>query len=260
MTQIRTWPMAVIGLALIGGTASAQDADIRPPAEQYRLRLHYNTSKPELTGDTRKGTEDSDFVDFKDDLGFQDKRTFDARGIIQFGKGKKLRASYTALDYSGDQNAPKTFTYGNTRYERFTRVISSAKGGYYSADIEWDFVQRPWGFVGLIIGAKAIDVDVNVVDVADNVREVDTYRVPIPVAGITGRAYSQRFSVEAEISGLTIGDRGHMYDAHGAVRFHLSDRLAVQAGYRLLRLTGRDENDELNLRMRGWQYGVELSL
>lgn len=260
MTQTRTGPVAVLALALIGGSASAQDPDIRPPAERYRLRLQYRTYMPVLTGDTRKGSEDVNFVDFNDDLGFQDERTFDARAIIQFRRGKKLRVSYTPLDYQGDQNAPKTFTYGNTRYERFTRVVSSVKGAYYSADIQWDVVKRPWGFLGLIVGAKAIDVDANVVDVADNVREVDTYRVPIPVAGIAGRAYSQRFSLEGEISGLTVGDRGHMYDANGTVRFHVSDRLALQAGYRLLRLTGKDENDELNLRLGGWQFGLELSL
>ena len=260
MTQTRTGLAAVLALALLGGTASAQDPDIRPAAERYSLRLHYNTYAPELTGDTRKGSADSDFIDFNDDLGFQDARTFDARAIIQFRRGRKLRVSYTPLDYQGDQDAPKTFTYGDTRYERFTRVRSSVKGGYYSADIQWDLVQRPWGFLGLIVGAKAIDVDANVVDVADNVREVDTYRIPIPVAGVAARAYSQKFSLEGEITGLTIGDRGHMYDANATVRFHVSDRLGLQAGYRLLRLTGKDNNDELNLRLRGWQFGVELSL
>lgn len=260
MTQIRTGTMAVLAVALLGGAVSAQDLDVRPPAERYRLRLHYNTYSPTFTGDTRKGSEDADFIDFNDDLGFQDERLFDARGIIQFGRGRKLRVSYVPLDYRGDHVAPKTFTYGNTRYERSTRVRSSVVGGYYSADIEWDFIQRPWGFLGLIVGAKAIDVDATVVDVADNVREVDTYRVPIPVAGLAGRAYSGKFSVEAEISGLSIGARGHMYDANGTARFHISDRLALQGGYRLLRLTGKDENDELNLKMGGWQYGVELSL
>jgi hypothetical protein len=260
MTQIRTGTMAVLALSLAGGAVSAQDLDIRPPAERYRLRVHYNTYSPTFTGDTRKGSEDADFIDFDDDLGFQDERLFDARGIIQFGRGKKLRVSYSPLDYQGDHDAPKTFTYGSTRFERFTRVRSSVVGGYYSADIQWDFVQRPWGFLGLIVGAKAIDVDATVVDVADNVREVDTYRVPIPVVGLAGRAYSQRFSVEAEISGLSVGANGHMYDGNGTVRFHLSDRLALQAGYRLLRLTGKHENDELNLRMKGWQYGIELSL
>ncbi len=260
MTQTRTGPMAVLALALIGGSASAQDPDIRPPAERYRLRLQYRTYMPVLTGDTRKGSEDVNFVDFNDDLGFQDERTFDARGIIQFRRGAKLRVSYTPLDYQGDQNAPRTFTYGSNRYERLTRVVSSVKGAYYSADIQWDVVKRPWGFLGLIVGAKAIDVDANVVDVADNVREVDTYRVPIPVAGITGRAYSQKFSIEGEISGLTAGKRGHMFDADGTARFHVSDRLALQAGYRLLRITGKDDNDELNLRLGGWQFGIELSL
>lgn len=260
MTQTRTGAAAVLALVVLSGTALAQDPDIRPPAERYALRLQYRTYMPTFTGDARKGTDDENFVDFNDDLGFQDERTFDARGIIQFRRGKKLRFSYTPLDYSGDQNAPKTFTYGSTRYERFTRVRSSVKGAYYSADIQWDVVQRPWGFLGLIVGAKAIDVDTSVVDVADNVREVDTFRVPIPVVGVTGRAYSQRFSIEGEISGLSVGKSGHMYDADGAVRFHVSDRLALSAGYRLLRINGKDANDEVNLRMGGWQFGLELSL
>jgi hypothetical protein len=252
--------MAVLVLVLLGGSAFAQDPDVRPAAERYGLRLHYNTSVPDLSGDTRKGTEDSNFVDFNEDLGFQNERIFDARAIIQFKRGKKIRFGYTPLDYSGDQDAPKTFTYGDTRFERFTRVHSSAKGGYLSADIQWDFVQKPWGFVGLIVGAQAIDVDVNVVDVADNVREVDTYRYPVPVAGIALRAYSGKFSFEGEISGLSVGDRGNVFDTHGMVRFHVSDRLALQGGYRLLRITGNEGNAELNLRLQGWLYGLELSL
>ena len=260
MTQTRIAAAAVLGLALVGGNASAQAPDTRPPAERYGLRLQYRTYMPNFTGDARKGTADENFVDFNEDLGFKDERTFDARGIIQFRRGRKLRVSYTPLDYTGDQNAPKTFTYGGTRYERATRVRSSVKGAYYSADIQWDVVQRPWGFVGLIVGAKAIDVDTTVVDVADNVREADTFRVPIPVVGVTGRAYSQKFSIEGEISGLSAGKSGHMYDADGTVRFHVSDRLALQAGYRLLRITGKNEPDEVNLRLAGWQFGIELSL
>jgi hypothetical protein len=260
MTQTRTGAAAVLAFALAGGTAAAQDPDIRPPAERYGLRLSWQTYMPDFTGDARKGTDVENFVDFNEDLGFTDERTFDARAILQFRRGRKLRLSYTPLDYTGDQNAPKTFSYGGTRYERFTRVRSSVKGGFYSADIQWDLVQRKWGFLGLIVGAKGIDVDTSVVDVADNVREVDTFRVPVPVVGVTGRAYSQRFSVEGEVSGLSVGKNGHMYDANGAVRFHLSDRLAASAGYRLLRINGKDDDDEVNLRMSGWQFGVELSL
>ena len=167
------------------------------------------------------------------------------------GSGTKLRGGYTPLDYSGDQDAPKTFTYGDTRYERFTRVVSSAKGGYYSADIQWDFIQKPWGFLGLIVGAKAIDVDVNVVDVADNVREVDTYRDGRSRGRPRRRASTAgKFSFEGEISGLTVGDRGNVFDTHGMARFHVSDRLALQGGYRLLRITGNEGDAEVNLRLQ----------
>ena len=251
---------AAAGLVLPAAEARAQDPDSRHPAERYVVRLQYREFLPTLTGDTRKGTEESSFVDFNDDLGFDDKRTFDARGFLQLGRGKKLRGSYTPLDYRGDQSAPRTFTYGGTRYERFTRVVSSVKGGYASLDMEWDLVTRPKGFFGIVVGAKAFDVDTVVFDAADNVREVDTFRVPIPVIGVTGRGYAGRFSVEGEFTGLTAGSRGHMYDGDAAVRFHVSDRLAVSAGYRVLRLTGKDDEDELNLRLGGWQFGVELSL
>lgn len=249
-----------LGVALAAGEAAAQDPDDRHPAERYFLRLQYREFMPDLTGDTRKGDEDSSFIDFEEDLGFDDDRTFDARAVIQFRPGRKLRASWTPLDYKGDQPAPKTFTYGGTRYERDNRVVSSVKGGYYSADIEWDIVTRPRGFLGIIVGAKAFDVDTVVFDLSDNQREVDTFRVPIPVLGVVGRAYSGKLSIEGEFSGLSVGSRGHLYDGDATARFHVSDRLAVQAGYRMLRLTGNDDEDELNLRLRGWQFGIELSL
>ena len=262
MTENRAWPFAIfaLGLALAATDARAQDPDQRHPSERYHLRLQYRYFTPDLTGDTRKGSDDVGFVDFNDDLGFEEENTFDARAYIQFGRGKKLRASYTPLDYAGDQAAPKTFTYGDTRYEIGTHVISSVKGGYLSADIQWDFVTTPKAFLGFIIGAKAIDVDSVVFDVDDNEREADTYRIGVPVIGLIGRAYSGKFSIEGEFSGLTIGDRGHMYDGDATARFHVSDRLALQAGYRILRLTGKDSDQELNVKLNGWQFGLELSL
>ena len=263
MTTSCPWPLAAAlaaGLALPAAEARAQDPDSRHPAERYVVRLQYREFMPSLTGDTRKGDEQTGFVDFNDDLGFGDERTFDARGFLQLGRGRKLRGSYTPLDYRGDQNAPRTFTYGGTRYERSTRVVSSVKGAYASLDYQWDLVTRPKGFFGIVLGAKAFDVDTVVFDASDNVREVDTFRVPIPVVGVTGRAYGGRFSVEGEFTGLSVGSRGHLYDADAAVRFHVSDKIAVSGGYRLLRLTGKDDEDELNLRLGGWQFGVELSL
>jgi hypothetical protein len=254
-------PFAILAaaLALAAADAGAQD-DPRNGAERYRLRLQYRHYMPDLTGDTRKGSDDSGFVDFNDDLGFEQETTFDARGYIQFSAGKKLRLSYTPLDYAGDNIAPKTFTYGDTRYEIGTQVQSSVKGGYYAADLEWDLVKKPQGFLGLVVGAKGIDVDTVVFDVSDNVREVDTYRIAVPVVGVVGRWYASKLSLEGEITGLTGGSRGHILDADTTARFHISDKLALQGGYRWLRLEAHDDDQEVNVKLVGWQFGIELSL
>ena len=260
MTQNRV-PFAILaaGLALAAADARAQD-DVRHPAERYHLRLQYRHYMPDLTGDTRKGSDDSGFVDFNEDLAFEQETTFDARGYIQFSPGKKLRLSYTPLDYTGDNIAPKTFTYGDTRFEIGTHVQSSVKGGYYSADIEWDLAKKPTGFLGLVAGVKAIDVDTLVYDVSDNVREIDTYRIAVPVVGIVGRWYASKFSLVGVFTGLTAGSRGHMYDADTTARFHISDKLALQGGYRWLRLEAHDDDQEVNVKLVGWQFGIELSL
>lgn len=252
---------AVLGLAV---PAAAQDLNAPPvpPAERYRLRLEYREYRPELTGKARKGTTTSEgsLIDVLDDLGLEDDRTFEGRGIFQLKQGHKLRGSYTPLEYRGDHEVPNTFTYGDTRYERFTRVRSSIKGYYAGADYEWDFIQRQGGFLGVVLGARGFDVDTVVLDVSDNVREADTIRVVVPVLGLTTRLYTGRLSFEAEATGLSVGDKGHMIEVDGGVRYHISDRLAVGIGYRYLDLEGKDGRDEVKLKLGGWQGGIELSL
>jgi hypothetical protein len=252
---------ALIALSL-ATAASAQDSSNLPPAERYGLRLQYREFRPSLTGEVQKGFEDKDgsVVNVTDALGIADKRTFDVRGTIQFKKGWKLRGSYTPLDYKGDTEVPASFTYGETRYARFERVVTTVKGAYYSADLEWDFLKGPHGFLGAVAGAKLFDVDAALVNVSINAREVDTLTSPIPVIGLATRFYAGRFSVEGEVTGLSAGSRGSAVDAEGSVRVHVSDRLAAMGGYRYLSLNGKDGKDQVRLKLGGWQFGLEISL
>ena len=252
---------ALIALSLAGG-ASAQDSSNLPPAEKYGLRLQYREFRPSLTGQAQKGSGDrsGSLVDVTDDLGIADKRTFDVRGTVQFKKGWKIRGSYTPLKYSGDTEVPRTFTYGETRYERFERVITSLKGAYYSADLEWDFLKGPHGFLGAVVGAKMFDVDASLVNASINAREVDTITAPVPVLGLASRIYAGRVSVEGEVTGLSAGSRGSMLEAEGSVRLHISDHLAAMGGYRHLSLDGKDGKDQVKLKLGGWQFGLEISL
>jgi hypothetical protein len=249
-------------LAQLGGSARASREGL-PSQEHYRLRLEYREWRPDLTGTMLKGSRDADgtIVDLNDDLALEKDRTFQARGEIQFKPGQKLRGSYTRLNYHGDiASAPHTFTFGENRFVTGNRIVTTMKGAYYSADLEFDFVKGPGGFLGGIVGARMLDVDRTLVSPTDEKREADTLRQPQPVIGVVGRAYAGRLSVEGEIAGLTFGSRGSVFEFDGSGRFHLSDRLAVQAGYRVLSAKPKDGADAVEFRMGGWHFGLELSL
>ena len=90
--------------------------------------------------------------------------------------------------------------------------------------------------------------------------DVDTITAPIPVIGLTGRGYAGKLSFEGEITGLSAGSHGSMFEVQGSVRLHISDHLAASGGYRYLSLDGKHDRDEVKLKLGGWIFGLELSL
>jgi hypothetical protein len=247
-------------VALSPAGAFAQDEG--PAPENYGLRLEYREYRPGLTGDVRMGADGDEgtLVDMVDDLGIEDERTFDARLTLKIKTGHKLRGGYMPIDYNGDQPAPRNFTFKGTTYFRADRVVTTLKGSLYSADYQWEFYRGERGFVGALLGARLFDVDTVIVDVDQGEREQDSRFAPIPVIGVMGRGYAGRVSVEGEFAGLTVGSLGSFYEFETAARLHLSDRLAVMGGYRVLKLNAKDDPDAVNFRMGGWQFGLELSL
>jgi hypothetical protein len=259
--MIRAWTGSSLAVALsLAATGGAQENVA--PAEKYGLRLQYREFRPTLTGDVQKGFEEREgsVISVTDALGVTDKRTFDIRGTIQFKPGWKLRGSYTPLDYKGDTEVNSSFTYGETRFARFEHVVSSMKGAYYSADLEWDFVRGAHGFLGAVVGAKLFDVDAALVNASINARELDTITAPVPAIGLAARFYAGRVSLEGEVAGLSIGSQGSVLDAEGSVRIHVSDRLAAMGGYRHLKLDGKDSLGQVNIKLSGWEFGLEISL
>jgi hypothetical protein len=243
----------------LAATAGAQEV---APSESYGLRLQYREFRPTLSGVVQKGFEGraGTVVSVTDGLGIADERTFDVRATVQFKPGWKIRGSYTPIDYNGDTEVGTAFTYGETRFARFENVVSSVKGAYYSADLEWDFVTGSHGFLGAVVGAKLFDVDAALVNTSINVRELDTITAVVPAIGLAGRFYAGRVSLEGEVSGLSIGSQGSVLDAEGSVRIHVSDRLAAMGGYRYLKMKGTDSLGLVDIKLKGWEFGLEISL
>lgn len=254
---------AALSLALVAaGTAQAQIEDY-PSQERYAIRLEYREFRPTLTGEVVHGSGDTvgSDVDLIDDLAVEDERTFEARAAFQIKRGHKIRLSYTPLDYQGEvAEARRTFTYGATEFRHFERVRSSFKGGYYGAGYEFDFIKGPRGYLGAVLGARLLDIDAVVAAPDRGVREVDTLRTPVPALGLATRVYSGRMSFEGELTGFSMGDRGSLWEFESSARLHISDRLAVEGGYRSVKIKGEDGKDSGDITVKGWQFGLELSL
>jgi hypothetical protein len=255
-------PGAALSLLLLGPAAYAQIEDY-PSQERYVIRVEYREFRPGLDGEITHGssTLEGTPVDLDRDLGVSDKRTFEVRGAIQIRRGHKIRGSYTPLDYSGEvAEARRDFNYGSTEYRRFDRVLSTFKGGYYGASYEWDFIRGSRGYLGAVAGARVLDIDAVVAAPERGLREVDTLRTPIPVLGGAARVYTGRVSLEGELVGFSLGNRGSVWEFETSARVHVSDRLAVQGGYRRISINGEDGADNGDIKVKGWQFGLELSL
>jgi hypothetical protein len=232
------------------------------PQERYTLRVEYREWRPTLTSEVQFGTDlvPGTVLDLKQDLGIEDERTFEAHGRLQIAPGHKLRFSVTPISYAGDTVARRSFAFNGRTYTVSTRVVSSLEGKLYTAGYEWDLVRRPQGYFGIFIGGQLFDGDASLAAPALGFDEQRSNNTPVPVLGAAARVYSGRLGLEGEFSGLTIGDRGHAYELAASARLYLSDRLALQGGYRLLKLQGEEQPDFLRVRLGGFTFGVELSL
>jgi hypothetical protein len=254
---------AALSIAFLVPAPAQAQGEAYPSQEDYVLRVEYREFRPGLQAEVVNGTPDKSgtLLDLTDDLGVEDDRTYEIRGAIQVKRGHKLRFSYTPLDYKGEvEEASQAFTYGSTDFQRFDRVVSSFKGAYAAASYEWDFVKGARGYLGGVFGARMLDIDALVSAPDKQVREVNTVRTYSPVVGVATRMYAGRMSLESEFVGFSMGSRGSVWEFDMSGRLHISDRLAVEGGYRSLSLKGEDGPDNGEIKLKGWNFGLELSL
>ena len=169
---------------------------------------------------------------------------------------EQARTKYQGLE-------ERTFNYrGHKIAARYTddRVVSSFKGGYYGASYEWDFVRGSRGYLGALIGARMLDIDALVSAPDKGVREINQVRTFAPALGVATRLYAGRMSLESEFAGMSMGSRGSLWEFEISGRAHIPDRLAVEGGYRSIKLKGEDGPDNGDILLKGWNFGLELSL
>jgi len=254
---------ALFGFALLlPAPALAQLAMNQHPAENYRLRAEYRWFSTTLEGMAARGVLDvpGTTFDVKTDLLMEDDTTWEARGTIRFGAKWKLRGGYTTLDYKGSATLESRIRLDDTTFQAGEAVSSSLKGGYYGGDLEWDFLTSGTGYLGVIAGARAPDVDVVLSSPALSKRELATYRPVCPVLGVAARLYANRVSIEGFASTFAKIPGRKVTDLEISARINLSDRLAIGGGYRYLSFTAENGADFADFKVSGFTYGIELGL
>jgi hypothetical protein len=239
--------------------ASAAHAGELPGPEQYKFRIEYQEWRPDLSAEIRSGTLGTR-LDLKDDLGIVDERTFEVRGGLQLLPGFKIRGSVTPIEYSADLRIDRSFVFNGRAYPVSAQVLSNVSGELYSAHLEFDLLKTPVGYLGVMIGGELFDGSASIAAPQFGLLEAEELNTPVPVVGATGRFYAGRLSLEGELSGLTIGDRGHSYEVRLGARFHIVERIAVGLGYRFFKIEGQDDPDFIDFRQGGLTFGAELSL
>lgn len=246
----------LLSLALVAPPGRAAEL---PAPEQYKLRVEYQEWRPDLSAELSSGLLGTR-LDLKDDLGIADERSFEVRGALQLVPGFKIRGGVTPLDYLADVRIDRTFVFNGRVYPVSARVVSEVSGKLYSAHLEFDLLKTPVGYLGVMIGGELFDGRASIAAPQFGLIEAEELNTPVPVVGATGRLYAGRLSFEGELTGLTIGDRGHTYEMRLGARFHIVERVAVGAGYRFFKIEGRDDPDFVDFRQGGLTFGAELSL
>jgi hypothetical protein len=257
MLQRSSLPLAFL---LTLGAAASTAAQELPTPERYHLRAEYLWWWPKLGAEVQKG-ETGTLTNVTDDLGVGDERTYQIRGTLRAGASHKLFGTYTRLDYAGDVTDHPTVRYGSEAFFRGTRLVTSMRGGYYGGQYEWDFAKGEWGFMGAVVGARLLDLDVVLVAPAEARREQESVRVWRPVVGVSGRGYlAKRISVAGSLAGLTVGSRGYAVEFEATVQIHLFDRIGLKGGYSSFKVKDDNGSNLIEFRDNGGTLGVELSL
>jgi hypothetical protein len=247
---------------LIASASLAEAQSLVPDAEQYHVRLEVRRWQAGLdseiqmsSGDDPTGT----LIDVKKDLGVEDHGSFEFRAAVQLGLGKKLRFGFTPLNYKGDKRIERQFRFESTVYNVNTRVVTAVKGTRYTGEFEWDLFHGEKGYLGLLIGVKAFDGNTLLVAPELGAREAEGIQVPVPVVGLATRIYAGQVSVSAEASGLTIGDRGNLYELDLGLHVDVVDHLGVGLGFRLLSMHGEHDRDVIDFKLSGLYLGADVN-
>jgi hypothetical protein len=200
-------------------------------------------------------------IDFKTDLGLEDKNLPDLRLVLSPSRRHKFRFEFIPIKYEQQGVLKRTIVFNGQRYNVGLPVTSLLYWKAYRFGYEFDFITLDRGYAGFVIEAKYTDVQVDLTSAAAN--EFVRAQAPIPAIGGIGRFYVvPNISITGEVTGFRLPENlvkdahAHYvdFDLYGTVNF--TNQVGAQIGYRSLDVGYLVETDNGVFKMKGMYFGV----
>jgi hypothetical protein len=256
----------VLGLLLIAPAAHAQFAatPFSDPAtgERYHIEASFGWWNPapdfEIASESLGvlGTR----INAVTDLGIEKKRVPELRIVLRPGQKHKFRLDYLPMSYTAVSQIHREFIFNGIKYGLNLPVTTDLSWKTWHLGYEYDFVYRDRGFVGLVLQAKATDIQANIKAAIGS--EFARAQAPIPTIGGIGRVYvAPNISITGQLDFFKIPEsideryQAHYFDfdLYGTVNFN--DYVGAQLGFRRLDLGYIFEDDHGDFKAKGIYFG-----
>jgi len=155
-------------------------------------------------------------INLVDDLGVDDKKNFwEGRITLELGS-HKLRYGFMPLEWKGSKNLTKSVTFNGQTFSASTNVNSELKADYHRLGYEYDIIDTLGNKLGVIFEIKYFDAKASLDAPGAGLSESADGKAPIPTIGVAAQVgLPFLFSVGGEVTGITVGSKGYMYDEIG---------------------------------------------
>jgi hypothetical protein len=204
-------------------------------------------------------------IDFKTDLGLQDKKLPDLRLVLAPSRRHKFRFELIPIKYEQTATVRRRIVFNGIAYNVGLPVNSALDWKAYRIAYEFDFISNNRGFAGFNVEAKYTDVQVSLVSASPSLTASEFARAqaPIPALGGIGRVYVvPNISITGEFTGFKlpkdlVKDASAHYvdfDLYGTVNF--TNNIGAQFGYRSLDVGYIVDTDTGTFKLKGIYFGV----
>jgi len=199
-------------------------------------------------------------IDFKNDLGIQDKSFPALSLVLRPARSHKFRMQYIPIKYDASAVLRRPIIFNGQAYPLNLPVNTALDWKAYRFNYEFDFITKNRGFGGFIIEAKYTDIRADLR--SPIVSEFAHARFPVPALGGIARVYVvPNISITGEVTGFklptTIDKRyGAHYvdvDIYGTVNFN--NYVGAQLGYRSFDVFYKVQHDNGTMTLKGLYFG-----